>query len=995
MSMRHVCGCVLVCLALPIWGATFGTPVAIGGEASDIALDEPRSSLYVANFSANRIEVRRTGDLSLRTSINVAPQPGSLALSPDGRYLLITHFGNFQAPDTPQNALTLIDLTSNGRQTFGLGSPPLGAAFGADGLALVVTTSEFLLFDPASGSIQLLNTIQGVTASTLPAPPASFPPQIIAASLGVSGNGLKIYGLTDTIRFSYDVTSRQLVSLGYQATPPLGPRVVSVNRDGSLYALGWALFDATGTLIAQFPNATGLLNVGSHVIDSARNLIYAQIPQTQSTTGSQPASTASTPPVLMILDSDNLTVRDQLQLPENLAGRSLLSSDGSVMYSVSDSGVLALPVGALSQSRRLAVSQEDVVLLSGFCDRSIGAQTFTITNLGNEAIDFTISGGASGITVTPSTGKTPATIQVTADPTAFQNRSGTVVATLQISSAQAVNLPLAVRVLVNVRDADQRGTVVNVPGKVVDLLADPARDRFYVLRQDRNQVLVFDGSSQSQIAVLRTGNTPTQMAFTLDRHYLVVGNDNSSIANVFDLESLQPTQPIRFPLGHYPRSLAFSGSAILAACRRVGTDHSIDQVDWNLRSATALPSLGAFQNKVDLNTILTPTPNGSSIVAAEADGNVLLYDASAGTFTVSRKDFTALAGPYAASGSGQFVIGDNLLNASLVLVKGFDASSATTSGFAFMDQGGIRSTVPAAGPGVVERMDLSSGSILRPTRMVETPLTGSADAVFMRALAPLSNGNFIVALTTSGLTVLTSNYDASVPQPLIDRVVNAADLTQPVAPGGLISVFGQNMSPVNAATQETPLPTALAESCLTANGTPVPFLFVSPAQINAQLPFTAEGDVTLVLHSPGGISDNFQITVLPAAPSVFRSGTAGPETGLPTVLRVSNNQLVTLSNPVHRGDTIVIYTTGLGRTSPQVDTGAAAPANPLAWAAIAPAVDLGGVSLSVLYAGLTPGEVGVYQINVQVPQWAPLGMSVPLTIAQGTGSTSLPVRVID
>jgi uncharacterized protein (TIGR03437 family) len=698
----------------------------------------------------------------------------------------------------------------------------------------------------------------------------------------------------------------------------------------------------------------------------------------------------------MILDSDNLTVRDQLQLPENLAGRSLLSSDGSLMYAVSDSGVMALPVGALFQSSpRLTVSQEDVVLLSSFCDGSIATQTFTVTNLGSGAIDFTISGGAPGITVTPSAGKTPATIQVTADASVFQNSSGTVTATLQISSAQAVNLPLSVRVLVNVRDADQRGTIVDVPGKLVDLLADPIRDRFYVLRQDKNQVLVFDGSDQSQIAVLRTGNTPTQMAFTLDGHYLVVGNDNSCIANVFDLETLQPARPIRFPLGHYPRSIAFSSNAALAACRRVGTDHTIDQVNWSLGSANALPSLGAFQNTINQNTVLTPTPNGSAIVAAEADGSVLLYDASAGTFTISRKDFTALGGPYAASGAGQFVIGNNLLNASLVPMMAFDASGGTTSGFAFAGQGGMRSTVPAAGPGLVERMDLSSGTILRPTRMVEAPLTGSPDAAFVRTLAPLANGNFIVALTTSGVTVLTSNYDASMPQPVIDKVVNAADLTQPVAPGGLISVFGENMSPVNAATEDVPLPTALAESCMTANGAPVPVLFVSPGQVNAQLPFTAEGSVTLVLRSPGGISDNFPITVQPAAPSVFRSGTAGPETGLPTVLRVTNNQLVTLSNPVHRGDTIVIYATGLGQTSPPVDAGAAAPADPLAWALIAPVVDLGGVPLSVLYAGLTPGEVGVYQINVVVPQSAPLGMSVPLIISQGTGSTSLPVRVID
>ena len=87
------------------WGGTFGKVVAIGGHASDLALDEARGVLYVANFTANRIEVMSLADHSIQTSMNVAPQPGSIALSPDGRYLVVAHFGNFVAPNTPRNAL--------------------------------------------------------------------------------------------------------------------------------------------------------------------------------------------------------------------------------------------------------------------------------------------------------------------------------------------------------------------------------------------------------------------------------------------------------------------------------------------------------------------------------------------------------------------------------------------------------------------------------------------------------------------------------------------------------------------------------------------------------------------------------------------------------------------------------------------------------------------------------------------------------------------------
>jgi uncharacterized protein (TIGR03437 family) len=62
---------------------------------------------------------------------------------------------------------------------------------------------------------------------------------------------------------------------------------------------------------------------------------------------------------------------------------------------------------------------------------------------------------------------------------------------------------------------------------------------------------------------------------------------------------------------------------------------------------------------------------------------------------------------------------------------------------------------------------------------------------------------------------------------------------------------------------------------------------------------------------------------------------------------------------------------------------------------IPPQVELGGVSLQIQYAGLTPGQVGVYQINAYVPWGAPLGLSVPLTITQAGAATTLNVRVVE
>jgi len=83
----------------PCDGAYFGSVVPIGGHASDIALDESRGVLYIANFTANRIEVMSTADFSIRSSMNVAPQPGSLSLSPDSKFLLVAHYGALTVSD--------------------------------------------------------------------------------------------------------------------------------------------------------------------------------------------------------------------------------------------------------------------------------------------------------------------------------------------------------------------------------------------------------------------------------------------------------------------------------------------------------------------------------------------------------------------------------------------------------------------------------------------------------------------------------------------------------------------------------------------------------------------------------------------------------------------------------------------------------------------------------------------------------------------------------
>lgn len=1004
--------------AVAAWGGTFGTVVSIGGEASDLALDETRGVLYIANFTANQIDVMSLATNTIQTSINVAAQPSSIALSPDGQYLLATNFGNAAAPGSPSNALTVINLTTQGTQTFSLGNPPLGVAFGADGLALVVTTTDFLLFDPSTGATQELSTLANVVANTLPVAPANFPADITAASVAASADGLQIYGLggtTSTVTFRYDVDAKAIYPGGIvTSTGILGPRVVSLNHDGSLAMAGWVMINQQGTFVNYFPQHTNQFSVGSTAFDDSRGLLYAQIPAVQGEA-----------PTLQVVSSSNLALQERLQLPENLTGKSVLSSDSNTLYAISESGVTVLPVGSLAQMPQVQAQQEDLVFRGSFCNQGVSTQQLTVVDPGGNSTPFSISSDTAGVAVSPSNGVTPAVVTVAVNPSAFGSQTGTVVAHLNIQSGPAVNVIPSVRVLVNNAGPNQVGSFIDIPGTLTDIMADPTQSRFFVVRSDKNEVLVYDGTNYSQIAALPTGNQPTTMAISFDQQYLLVGNQGSQIVNVFDLDTLQPDTPILLPSGFIAYSIASSANATLAQGEYYDGTYHILQLDIPTRSGIELPSLGVFTNTTNANTVMTASQNGSSIFIAQADGTVYLYDATAGTFTASRKDFTSLSGPYAASAFGQYVVGPNLLDSSLVPVLQFETGTGSPSGFAFVNQTGFRTNAPApsattstsssttttttssgsttassqsTAPGVIQRLDMTnpSTSVSNGAAMVEAPLLGTTTSPFTRTVAPLADQSAIMNLTVSGVTVLPWNYNASVAPPNINAVVNAGDGGTDIAPGGLISVYGTQLSPTNMVSSEIPLPTALANSCLSVNGLPVPILFVSPNQVNAQMPVQAVGDVTLVLRTPGGQSDNYKLVIEPNAPSIFLAS-VGAETNIPTVIRNDDNELVTPSHPIHRDSNtaLVIYMTGLGPTSPEVASGQPGPTNPLAVTISQPVVTLGGVNLPVLYSGLAPGMVGVDQVNVSVPFTVPDGMSVPLVITQGSVSTSVPERVVD
>ena len=111
------------------------------------------------------------------------------------------------------------------------------------------------------------------------------------------------------------------------------------------------------------------------------------------------------------------------------------------------------------------------------------------------------------------------------------------------------------------------------------------------------------------------------------------------------------------------------------------------------------------------------------------------------------------------------------------------------------------------------------------------------------------------------------------------------------------------------------------------------------------------------MATPGGFAET-QVNVTDTAPAIFASA-----------ITHKDGSLVSTASPASPGEPLIIYMTGLGQVDGKIGSGQAAPASPLL-RALAPVVVQIGDTMQVApdFAGLTPGFVGVYQVNVVVPQ---------------------------
>ena len=253
---------------------------------------------------------------------------------------------------------------------------------------------------------------------------------------------------------------------------------------------------------------------------------------------------------------------------------------------------------------------------------------------------------------------------------------------------------------------------------------------------------------------------------------------------------------------------------------------------------------------------------------------------------------------------------------------------------------------------------------------------------------------------------------AGPPEIAFDSVVNSAafDSTKPVSPGAIVSLFGTQLAPSTAGAESKPLPRELASTKVFINGAEAPLFFVSYGQINFQIPWeAAQGIRTVQVVREGQAGNVVSADVADRSSGVFRINigeygaiiNASQSTPGNVVFALPEGALSApgfSSGPARPGDELVIYATGLGGVAPPVGTGEETPlAGPLSHAFDVPLVNFGGVVFGPFaipsFVGLTPGSVGVFQVNVTVPDEAPTNPRTAITLDYSDGQRSNTVEI--
>ena len=259
-----------------------------------------------------------------------------------------------------------------------------------------------------------------------------------------------------------------------------------------------------------------------------------------------------------------------------------------------------------------------------------------------------------------------------------------------------------------------------------------------------------------------------------------------------------------------------------------------------------------------------------------------------------------------------------------------------------------------------------------------------------------------LSATASGLATASSQISGQVTPngaaPVLneDGILNAfaiaAEPGAPLAPGTIVQMYGSNLGSGISEAQSTPLSASLGGTSVFIGGIAAPLYYVSSGQIDAQIPFELPAGKVYEVY----VNNNNMLTmprsiqVTSDAPGIAQFAYGGI-----IAQHSKDNSLVSETSPAAPGEYVVMYAAGMGLTNQTVPSGSASPSNKLATVLDGATLTLNGARVTnILFAGLTPDLVGLYQVNFQVPANAPNG-DLQLVLVQTSGvsnSAVLPVH---
>jgi uncharacterized protein (TIGR03437 family) len=262
---------------------------------------------------------------------------------------------------------------------------------------------------------------------------------------------------------------------------------------------------------------------------------------------------------------------------------------------------------------------------------------------------------------------------------------------------------------------------------------------------------------------------------------------------------------------------------------------------------------------------------------------------------------------------------------------------------------------------------------------------------FPRAVISDGSGGFLV-LDTDNQRIRQLTPIPQAPSINQNGVVSSTAFggSKAAARGSWVEIYGSNLAQgtrewASSDFVEGKAPTSLAGTSVTIGGLPAYVAYVSPGQVNVQVPdAVAAGLQEVVVKSPDGTSATYKVTVNDVEPGIFAppSLQAGGKQYAGVIL--ADGSLASAAASVRAGDTVTLYGIGFGAVAPNLASGeivrnANSVVLPLQ-------IYFGDTAATVTYAGLAPGTLGLYQINVVVPQVS--GSAIPLSFKlNGTSGT--------